>query len=215
MPKEKQISRKLIIEASFDYINRCGFHNLSARKIANEIKTSVAPIYDNFTNMESLQKAIEKYSFEKLVKYANEPYTHDPSLNVGTGLVRFAYEYPVFYYRMFADSRYYKKNRDMIEKVAYDNIKKRPLFKFNDDILTIQLMKVMIDSVLAYALSVAGRYVKDKTIDEFYRHIEIVGDIAIKGVLYQNGYVKLLEIENFETLTEQEYKTLAKNRENK
>ena len=68
MAPTRKHTRQSILEASFNFVREYGYEKISARRIANYINASTAPIYSNFKSIEELESKLE----EKAVKLLNE-----------------------------------------------------------------------------------------------------------------------------------------------
>lgn len=104
MPPKVTFSQESVINAGFEIARERGFAELSARLIADRLKSSTGPVYTSFASMEELKVAIIGKALELLNNYALRPYTKSVFLNMGTGIALFAMENPVLFRSMFMDS---------------------------------------------------------------------------------------------------------------
>lgn len=92
MARKKVILRDQILDAAYHIVRSCGFHRLTARHIANDMKCSTQPIYLEFENMVDLKRQvyhrIEKELQSWLVR--KEPYDSDPLISLCFGYMEFA-----------------------------------------------------------------------------------------------------------------------------
>jgi len=95
-PKAK-ITKQEIIDAAFNIADNEGFHALSVRKVAATLGCSVAPIYVNFDNAESLGNAVAEKAHLIHIEMCSKPYSHEPFLNMGIGTLMFAYQHKQLY----------------------------------------------------------------------------------------------------------------------
>jgi len=85
-------SRDDIVNAAFEIVKKSGFRDFSARKVADEMNASTAPVYSCFSSMDELKAAVFQKSGELMLEYTMKPYTKSVFLNMGTGLVLFSQE---------------------------------------------------------------------------------------------------------------------------
>ncbi|HPS58597.1 MAG TPA: TetR family transcriptional regulator [Spirochaetota bacterium] len=85
-------SREDIINAALEIVKKSGFRDFSARKIADEMNASTAPVYSCFSSMDQLKTAVLQKAEELMLEYTMKPYTKSVFLNMGTGLVLFSQE---------------------------------------------------------------------------------------------------------------------------
>lgn len=104
MPPKVTFSQESVVNAGLEIVRERGFAELSARTIADRLKSSTGPVYTSFASMEELKAAIIGKAEELLNSYALLPYTKSVFLNMGTGIVLFAQENPVLFRSMFMDT---------------------------------------------------------------------------------------------------------------
>lgn len=93
MPPKTVFSKNDVIEAAFEIVQRQGMHELTARKVALELKSSTAPVYSNFESIKGLEREVIKKAKDLLLGYTQKPYTKRVFLNMGTGYAIFAREH--------------------------------------------------------------------------------------------------------------------------
>ena len=59
-------TKEKILEGAFNFVREKGYEKISARRIANYLNASTAPIYSNFKSMEELEEALEEKSIDTL-----------------------------------------------------------------------------------------------------------------------------------------------------
>jgi AcrR family transcriptional regulator len=104
MPPKVTFSQESVVNAAFEIVRDRGFAELSARTVADRLKSSTGPVYTSFASMEELKAAVIGKAEELLNSYALQPYTKSVFLNMGTGIVLFAQENPVLFRSMFMDA---------------------------------------------------------------------------------------------------------------
>jgi AcrR family transcriptional regulator len=90
MPPRTTFSRENIIKAAFELVEEKGLHELSARKVAERLNSSQAPIYTQFKNIEDLKEEVLAQAKEMMLEYVRKPYTDKPFLNIGVGITIFS-----------------------------------------------------------------------------------------------------------------------------
>jgi AcrR family transcriptional regulator len=110
-PKTK-FSKEQIIDAAFEIAKAEGIDNITMRKIAEKMGSSVAPIYVNFKNIDELTEAL----VEKIVgisqQLLSEESTGKPFYDVGRSSLRFAMEYSVLFRDLVMKNNGYMKEYD-------------------------------------------------------------------------------------------------------
>ena len=94
-------SREDIIAAGLAVVEKDGARQFSARRVAEELGASTAPVYSNFQNMEDLQVAVNMAVVDMLLDLMFQDHTGDPFLNMGVGVLEFARRRPRLYSAVF------------------------------------------------------------------------------------------------------------------
>jgi AcrR family transcriptional regulator len=90
MPPKRKFAKADIIRAAYDIVRENGLTELSARRIADRINSSVAPIYSHFDSVEDLRRTALKLARETLFRYVSATETDSTSRRLMLGLLRFA-----------------------------------------------------------------------------------------------------------------------------
>ncbi len=110
-PKNK-FSKEQIIDAAFEIARTEGIDNITMRKIAEKMGSSVAPIYVNFKNTDELTEAV----IEKIVSISQQLFieegTGNPFYDLGRASLRFAMEYSVLFKDLVMKKNSYMKDYD-------------------------------------------------------------------------------------------------------
>lgn len=112
MPPKKQFTEDQIIQAAFEVACTEGISGLTARKVAQRLGSSVAPIYANFSDIEELKQKVVDHLFELGRRMAQQTYTGDRFLDIGIASLRFAKEYSVLFRELVLNRNNYMANYD-------------------------------------------------------------------------------------------------------
>ncbi len=129
-PKAK-FTREQIIDEAFEIAKTEGIDGITMRKIADQLGSSVAPIYVNFKNVDELNEAL----LEKIINVSQqllyEESSGNPFHDMGKASLRFASEYSVLFRDLVMKNNNYMKCYDekMIPALI-EEMKKDP--KMND-----------------------------------------------------------------------------------
>jgi len=114
MPPKAVFNRDDIITTAFETVKKSGFREFSARKIADELHSSTAPVYSYFSSMDDLKSEVLGRAENLMLEYSMKPYTKSVFLNMGTGLVLFAQENRELFRALFLESG---ETRSVIKKI--------------------------------------------------------------------------------------------------
>ncbi len=116
MPPKKQFSRDDVVRAAFEVVQQVGIDQglkvLTARRVAERLGASTAPVYSYFDSMAELSREVVKNARALYVEYISRSYTDQPLLNMGVGTVLFAREQR----ELFLRSMFFEK--DEIRDIA-------------------------------------------------------------------------------------------------
>jgi AcrR family transcriptional regulator len=108
MPQKSRFSRQELIDAAMRVVQRSGLRELSARKVAEELGSSTAPVYSYFGSMSELEKEVMNRAKDMLLEYTRKPYTDRFFLNMGTGVVLFARDHCELFRALFMERSDFK-----------------------------------------------------------------------------------------------------------
>lgn len=108
MPPKTVFTKNDVIEAAFEIVQRQSMHELTARKVALELKSSTAPIYSNFESMKLLEREVIKKAKDLLLDFTKRSYTDRVFLNMGTGYAIFAREHCKLFSAIFLEKDDFK-----------------------------------------------------------------------------------------------------------
>jgi len=91
-PKNK-FTKEQIIDAAFEIARLEGMHGITIRKVADQLGSSIAPIYVNFKDVNELIREVMRKVADISKQYLAEIDSGNPFHDIGVASVRFAKEY--------------------------------------------------------------------------------------------------------------------------
>jgi AcrR family transcriptional regulator len=146
MPPKVQFTKQQLIDAAYEVARSEGIDNITIRKVADRMGSSIAPIYVNFKDVGDLKRAV----FRKLVDVSQQMLiTQDsgnPFQDIGTASIRFAMQEPVLFRDLVMKHNEYMKDYDQdMGPVLIDQMKAdADLQGFTDEELAFILLKMRI-----------------------------------------------------------------------
>ena len=101
MVRKIVFSREDVVKAGLAVMEKDGVQTLSARRVAEEMGASTAPVYSNFANMDDLTKEVKMAAVAVLLAHSREKHTDNEFLNMGVGVLEFARKHPQLYSALF------------------------------------------------------------------------------------------------------------------
>jgi AcrR family transcriptional regulator len=89
-PRSTLFSQEAVRKAARELVHQKGWESLTARNVAAQLHSSVAPVYSACGSMRELQRLVLLDVRDQLEDYSRQPLSDMPFLNIGVGIVRFA-----------------------------------------------------------------------------------------------------------------------------
>ena len=183
-PKVK-FTKEQIIDAAFGIAKTEGIDGISMRKIAEQMGSSVAPIYVNFKNVEELNEAlIERIIWVSQQLLLRES-TGNPFHDIGRASLRFAVEYSVIFRDLVVKSNNYMKSYDeKMMPALIEEMKRDPdLSVFSEDELKTILLKMRIFQLGLSVMAANGTLPTDYEMKDLMDLLSSAADDVIVSAL--------------------------------
>ncbi len=108
MPPKITFTKEYIIQAAFEIVQEKGIKTLTARKVAEKLESSTAPVYSYVKSMDELKGTVIRKAKELLLQYMTKPYTDKVFVNIETGIVLFARDHTELYRAIFVEEDDFK-----------------------------------------------------------------------------------------------------------
>ncbi|NPV89231.1 MAG: TetR/AcrR family transcriptional regulator [Firmicutes bacterium] len=141
-----KFTKEQILDAAFEIAKTEGIDNITIRKVAEKMGSSVAPIYVNFDSVNQLFEALIDRIVSVSQRLLIEESTGNPFQDIGMASLRFAIEYSVLFRDLVMRNNSYMKNYDdKVIPALIEEMKKDPEMEgFTDDELKTILLKMKI-----------------------------------------------------------------------
>jgi len=170
-----------VIEAAFRVILKHRLHSLTARNVAKELNSSVAPIYSYFDSMDNLARAVIEDAQSLLLEYTKKPYTENLWFNIGIGALFFARDYSNIYRAVFLEGSHFEDiTLDFLNVVEEQMKKDKRLIEMKIEYRK-KLLEKMVIVTHGYAALICAGLIEDTT------------DEALRSSLYEIGEIITLD----------------------
>ena len=187
MPPKVKFEKESIVNAAYEIVRKNGWQDLSARSIAEELKSSTRPIYSHLKSMNNLEEAVVKKAMELLEEYIRTPRTGDRWLDQGYGYVLFARREKYLFKAIFDEkyNHFYKRFSAEIFTKLGEDLSDDPDFKVLSEEHQTNMRKVRWVYVHGLASLLADSFEFDeyKTEEELADLIKIVNTLIYKGAM--------------------------------
>jgi AcrR family transcriptional regulator len=183
MPPSTTFSKKAIIEAALQVVRQQGLGGLSARKVADELGSSTAPVYHVFKSMDALILSVLKSIKAMALEQMHVAYTDRHFLNIGMGFAIFAREEPGLFRAFHLENRAHRQFVDELFVELRDSMRKDPRFADMPDDDRAALLAKMWTFTLGLSMQICCDGVPDPS-DEWIRNTLVeTGTIVIADAL--------------------------------
>src|SRR6056297_3798455 len=189
MPPKKKFSKEQIVDKAFEIAKTEGFDSITARRIAEELNCSVAPIYFNFKDIEHLKQAVVRKIFELARELSQKTYTGDRFLDIGIASLKFAKEYSVLFRELVLQKNPYMDDYDqeLGKDIIGEIIQEKELSQFSEEEVGAIFLKMRI-----FQLGLSAMVANDLLPEDFdeENQIELLKS-AGEDVIQSTGLKKL------------------------
>jgi AcrR family transcriptional regulator len=140
MARKTTYSRDDVLDAAVGIVDEHGLPGLTARRVADRLGSSTAPVYSNFTSMDELHRELIRCAADLLLAYTAKQYTENVFLNMGVGVTSFARDHAHLYRMLFLDQLHdYDPTNDvfavLLERMGEDEELARLPLAVREDLL--------------------------------------------------------------------------------
>ena len=183
MPPKKQFNRDMILKAAVEVVRERGMRALTARGVADKLKSSTAPVYSYFKSMGELRKSVVEHARDRLFHYATRPHTDRVFLNMGTGYALFARDEKELFRAMFLGRVTFTEIIDDLLDLLKDQLVKDPRFTHLPALEREALLEKMWIYTHGLATLICAGLSDDDSRESIVARLEEMGKIVITSVL--------------------------------
>lgn len=189
MPPKKKFSKEQVVDAAFEIARLEGIDNITIRKVADQLGSSIAPIYVEFDTVDELLQEVIKKTFAISKRLLEEQNTGNPFLDIGVASLRFAKEYPVLFKNLIDKNNYRNGYDEFIDRDLVNQMKNDPeLEGFSNEELLDILLKMRIFQTGLSVMVANGLLHEDLTDEKLINLLErTASDIIIATRLGKDG----------------------------
>jgi len=160
-------------------VSEKGLNQITARRVATELKSSVAPIYSYFESIEDLIDSVITYGQEKIFESCKKNYTKSKILNLGLGLVYFARNNKNLYRTIFMEGDQFNRVLKNLLELSQNELKKDERFKeMSEEIIKEIVFKLWI-FVHGFASLICTGLIENTSNEDLIAQLNEFGDIII------------------------------------
>ncbi len=191
MPPKIVFNEEEVIKAAYELALEGGIGILSARKIADKLNSSTAPVYSTFHSMDILKQKVIEQVKNLILSYVKGSYTKSIFLNMGTGYALFARDYQQLYRSMFLDSISENMLEYFMEQLT-EEMKKDDLLKHLPEEEQLSVMSRMIIFTQGYASFICVGYYENLSKQDIIQFMYEMGRDVIGHALYRHGKTEFI-----------------------
>ena len=183
MAPKKKFTKETIISVAFEIAKAEGIDQITIRKVADQMGSSIAPIYVNFTDIYELKKAVMNKIHEVSQQMLMTQYNPNPFLNIGIASLKFAREYSVLFKDLIMNNHAYLSDvqpqvGNILEQMRLDP----ELYDFTDEDLMGILLKMQVFQMGLSVMDINGLLPDGFDEEKLIAMMERTGKDIIAGV---------------------------------
>jgi len=183
MPPKETYTRQDILRAAFRIAQEQGLHALTARKVAERLQCSTAPVYSHFESMHELEREVIRKARDLLYEYATRPYTDRVFLNMGTGIVLFARDQSELFRALFLERRIFG---DILSEFRHDLLERMKAEKRFADMSAAErdaLLDTMWIFTHGYAALICVGLIEETNQEQIIEKLNKVGKVIVAAAI--------------------------------
>ncbi|GAK02194.1 transcriptional regulator, TetR family [Geomicrobium sp. JCM 19037] len=189
MPPKNKFSKDQIVEAAFAIAEKEGIDGITIRKVADQLGSSIAPIYVNFTDVDALKQAVIGQVVNVSHRLLAEETSRSPFANIGVASLRFAKEYPVLFKDFVMNQNDYLQDYDEgMGDVLIDQMRDDPeLQEFTNEELQDILFKMRTFQT-GFSVMVANElFLKEFDMDKMIEMMDSTAEDVVRAARLRKG----------------------------
>lgn len=114
MPPKPKFTKEEIAMTALNIIKEEGINALTARNLADHLKSSARPIFTIFKNMEEVKQAARELALKEFEKYLGNYEDYSPAFKrIGMRMISYAIDYPEQYKLLYMEE--YTKHQNFVQ----------------------------------------------------------------------------------------------------
>jgi len=178
-PREITFNRQAVLDAAVSLVREEGWERLTARRIADRLKASVAPVYSAFGSMDVLERDVLEDARRRLNDFTARTFTGTPFLNIGVGMVAFAKEEANLFRALFHTRHSYPEIIDAIHSSILERMKADPTLRVLSDESLARLLNNLSLFTIGLATSIVFERAREASTKNIIRWMKDAGNIMI------------------------------------
>ena len=180
-PREMTFDKKTVLAAAVATIREKGWKSLTARAVAERLKSSVAPVYSTFGSMEALEREILEEARRRLHERTSFPYTDNAFLNIGVGVVVFAREEGHLFRALFHTRHNHPEIVAKLNESFLERMKADPELRLLPDPSLERLLHYVGTYTFGLAALIVYGHQEDPSTENIIRLLRNAGNMMIFG----------------------------------
>lgn len=180
-PREMSFDRETVLAAAVELVREKGWKSLTARAVAERLKSSVAPVYSTFGSMEGIEREVLEEARRRLHERTSVPYTDNAFLNIGVGVVVFAREEGHLFRALFHTRHNHPEIVAKVNASFLERMKDDPALRLLPDPSLERLLHYLGTYTFGLAALIVYGHQQDPSTEIIIRLLRNAGNMMIFG----------------------------------
>ncbi len=196
MARKTTFSRDDVVQAAFSVLEAEGVQAVTARRVADALGASTAPVYSNYANMDDLMDAVLSQVEAMILEYCRRPWTEDIFLNMGVGFMQFCLAHPMLFRAIYLDRKAIHCSEAVVERSLLSDLDHHPVLKALPQDHKEELLFQTSVYTLGIATTVVSGAWQDPDPETLVSWLRSVGGLLVRAAMESAGLTIPAEMEN-------------------
>jgi len=196
MARKTTFTQDDVVQAAFTVLEAEGVQAVTARRVADALGASTAPVYSNYANMDDLMGVVLSRVETMILEYCRRPWTNDIFLNMGVGFMQFCIAHPMLFRAIYLDRKAVHCSEARVEKSLLSDLDRHPVLKDLPQDHKEELLFQTSVYTLGIATTVVSGIWEDPDPETLVSWLQSVGGLLVRAAMESAGLAIPAEMEN-------------------
>jgi len=180
MPPKVRFTKEEVIKAAFRTVEEFGFNEMSTQQVAENLNSSVQPLYSHFENIKALKQVVVTQTLDIYKGFVFREFCDSNCVNPWMGEVLFAKKYPQLYFALFVERNDYEELFIKLNHEIFNLVSGAVELNGLHNEKALMFYRNMQIYTYGFAIMVCNNYWKNKSEDGIIRAIREYTSVLLK-----------------------------------
>jgi len=196
MARKTTFSQDDVVQAALSVLEAEGAQAVTARRVADALGASTAPVYSNYANMDDLMDAVRSRVGDMILDYCRRPWSDDSFLSMGLGFMKFCIAHPRLFRAIYCDGTSRRCTNAHVDKTLLGDLDQHPILKDLPQDHREELLFQTSVYTLGIATTVVSGIWPDPDPDVLESWLRSVGGLLVRAAMESAGLPLTADLDN-------------------